>query len=209
MFRSIRPIENICLRQNRISYMKHYELNSKGERVSITQELRRVWLSEEEQYIKKCNEPVLIVCGEFSSTDTAQRALQKGFSVKVVCGAHMYDEKSIEKVAALKETYKDKFEVYVYEKGDAQKPPYHSVLIGRNLFFENKHDKKRDDPEGTSYDVAKVVENADSIAIKQYKERFYWYVNESKELVDVKQIEQMPVLEIHSNVPSCNISKNT
>lgn len=181
-------------KQNQVSLIKHYEILPSGERISLTQKLRRIWLAEENKYILGNNEPVFIICGEFSSTDTARRALENGYSIKVICGSHMFNKKSKEEVAELKEKYGDKFELYIYSKGDKQKPPYHSVLIGRNLFFENKHDMDPKNPERTSYDIAEIIENADKKRIAKYKKLFDGYRVESTMVKNAAQIRGMQVL---------------
>lgn len=188
--------------KNKTAIINHYLVDSYGEfvlenghRVSIPRKLRKKWLIDEKEYIEEHNTPILIVCGEFSSTDTAAQALEMGYNVKVVCGAHILDEAARDRVIALKEKYGDKFVIYKYSKGDKQKPLYHSVRIGRNLFFENEHDTDPKDPEDTSYDTAEIIVNANSASLKKYdKEVFKKYEDASEKVECEQDIRNMPTL---------------
>lgn len=194
-------LDNKNEEKNKTAIINHYLVDSNGDfvfkdghKISIPRLLRRTWLIEEENNIKLFNALIQIVCGEFSSTDTAAQALEKGYNVKVVCGAHILDKEAREKVFALKKKYGDRFEIYKYSKGDNQKPPYHSVRIGRNLFFENKHNADPNNREATEYDTALIVKNADDISLEKYNKMFEKYVAESEIVKTPEDIENMPLL---------------
>ena len=174
--------------------MKHYIYDTNGVRISLPQKLRRIWIDEQAMFLQEKHMPIYIVCGEFSSTDTAEYALLKGYDVRVICGKHMFSESSREKVSYLKEKYGGKFSVSIYSLGEEQRPPYHSALIGQNVFFENKHIAKPGD-KTSEYTVAKVIENIDEEVIDRYMSKFNEYLQDcEKRDVDAEYIRSMNIL---------------
>lgn len=196
-------IINLLLK-NRFQLIPHY-IYDDNKRISISQRVRALWCLDEynKEYILKHNSnvkdnrynqnPVRIICGEFSSAHTTEFALEQGYEVELICGADIFNDTMREKLASLKDEYATAIRVYVYGNGmDKRRPKYHSVLIGKNLFFEDMHETSLD---GTSsYEYANIIENASMFTINMYNKLFSNYLSESKEMLNADNIRALPLL---------------
>lgn len=105
-------------------------------------------------------------------------SLQKDYPVHMIIRDNL-DANCIITLAQIKDVYKDQLKLFYYT--NKHHYIWHSIRIGKNLFFENKNF------EG-NYDVAKVIENSDKTAMKQYMMKFNMLIGNCKELKSPQEI---------------------